>query len=105
MEVNLRDVRKRWPPATLISSVKYQPFNSTPQCLIEALCRLQMSCIPVLLILGLASASAVTVYRQPHYTTKKTPHIAYTKTLVSCTDQTDQSTCVEKGAHAEAIIP
>jgi len=37
----------------------------------------------------------VTVYRNPHYTTQTTADVAYTKTLVHCTDQTDQNTCAE----------
>ena len=39
------------------------------------------------------AGSAISVYRQPHYTTKKTADVPYTQTLVDCTNQTDQSTC------------
>lgn len=37
----------------------------------------------------------VRVYRQPYYDTKTTANVTYTKTLVHCTDQTDQTTCTE----------
>ena len=39
----------------------------------------------------------VKVYRHPHYTTKTLANITYTKTLVHCTDQTDERTCQEVG--------
>ena len=38
---------------------------------------------------------SVTVYRNPHYIPRTTANVSYTKTLVHCTDQTDQTTCVE----------
>merc|ERR1711907_734867 len=43
----------------------------------------------------LATASSVTVYKDSHYTTTTIANVKYAKTLVECTDQTDQSTCKE----------
>lgn len=43
----------------------------------------------------LVASSAISVYRDAHYTTHKTANVPYTKTLVGCTNQTDQSTCKE----------
>ena len=48
-----------------------------------------------LVVALVATARAVNVYRHPHYTTKTTPNIVYTKTLLHCTDLNNQTTCEE----------
>jgi acetyl esterase/lipase len=40
-------------------------------------------------------ATAVTVYRKPHYSTRVTKNVVYASTLVHCTNQTEASTCQE----------
>lgn len=50
---------------------------------------------PVLIASLVVAVSSVTVYRDPHYTTRTTSNVPYAKTLVRCTDQTNQTTCVE----------
>lgn len=48
-----------------------------------------------LVVALVATARAVNVYRHPHYTTKTTPNIVYTKTLLHCTNLNNQTTCEE----------
>jgi len=42
-----------------------------------------------------ALTSAITVYRDAHYSTRVTKGVVYASTLVHCTDQTDATTCAE----------
>ena len=44
---------------------------------------------------GVGVVAAVTVYENPHYTVRITTNVSYCRTLVHCTNQTDQSTCQE----------
>jgi len=53
------------------------------------------SLVCALLTTLVCAGSAISVYRQAHYTTKKTANVPYTRALVDCTDQTDQRTCKE----------
>ena len=48
-----------------------------------------------LCLLAAVASGAVTVYREPFYTAQTTPNVVYTKTLVHCSNQTDQNTCTE----------
>jgi hypothetical protein len=54
-----------------------------------------MSKILLLLAVIECTSCGVVVYRHAHYATKTTANVTYTKTLVHCTDQTDQPTCTE----------
>jgi acetyl esterase/lipase len=54
-----------------------------------------LGCLGPRVCLLAAVASSITVYREPFYTAAVTPDVVYTKTLVNCGNQTDQSTCTE----------
>jgi len=53
---------------------------------------LLVACAVLMVVLPVRS---VTVYHESHYATHTISNVSYAKTLVQCTDQTDQNTCQE----------
>jgi len=57
------------------------------------------------LLMLVVTANSVAVYRDAFYKTRTIPNVPYVKTLVACTDQTDQATCQETEMVLDVWMP